>query len=237
MRPLTQTYLLAWMQVGRHGFAQPQRQVFTMKVVAHHYLSGIAIQMCVGDVLVPPPISVKEPSGILFHTKLQEIHQSFPISCGIITQVPSWKMRFLLDDLPIIFPYDFIYPEQYAYMRDLKRALDNQGHCLLEMPSGTGKTITLLSLIVAYQQVLLPPSLSLFPLSPPSRAGLGGFICSLINYRFGVEEIKELAACAIGDHPTNSPFLPPSITPKRGNWFIVREQCLKSKRRWLNCKS
>lgn len=25
-----------------------------------------------------------------------------------------------------------------------------QGHCLLEMPSGTGKTITLLSLIVAY---------------------------------------------------------------------------------------
>jgi Rad3-related DNA helicase len=27
-----------------------------------------------------------------------------------------------------------------------------KGHCLLEMPSGTGKTICLLSLIVAYQQ-------------------------------------------------------------------------------------
>ncbi|KAI8801402.1 hypothetical protein BJ742DRAFT_763294 [Cladochytrium replicatum] len=60
-------------------------------------------------------------------------------------------MRFVLDGLPIYFPYDYIYPEQYAYMRDLKRALDAKGHCLLEMPSGTGKTITLLSLIVAYQ--------------------------------------------------------------------------------------
>ncbi|KAI9104517.1 hypothetical protein DFS34DRAFT_603467 [Phlyctochytrium arcticum] len=61
-------------------------------------------------------------------------------------------MRFELDGLPILFPYDYIYPEQYAYMRDLKRTLDAQGHCLLEMPSGTGKTVSLLSLIVAYQQ-------------------------------------------------------------------------------------
>ncbi|KAJ3256386.1 DNA-dependent ATPase of the nucleotide excision repair factor 4 complex [Boothiomyces macroporosus] len=36
-------------------------------------------------------------------------------------------------------------------MRDIKRTLDAQGHSLLEMPSGTGKTISLLSLIVAYQ--------------------------------------------------------------------------------------
>ncbi|KAJ3190371.1 hypothetical protein HDU85_000667 [Gaertneriomyces sp. JEL0708] len=36
-------------------------------------------------------------------------------------------------------------------MKDIKRALDAQGHCLLEMPSGTGKTVSLLSLIVAYQ--------------------------------------------------------------------------------------
>ncbi|EDN93739.1 hypothetical protein SS1G_09606 [Sclerotinia sclerotiorum 1980 UF-70] len=32
------------------------------------------------------------------------------------------------------------------------RTLDAGGHCVLEMPSGTGKTISLLSLIVAYQQ-------------------------------------------------------------------------------------
>ena len=31
--------------------------------------------------------------------------------------------------------------------------LPTQGHCALEMPSGTGKTVSLLSLIVAYQRV------------------------------------------------------------------------------------
>ncbi|KAK9687690.1 Helicase C-terminal domain [Popillia japonica] len=59
-------------------------------------------------------------------------------------------MRLNVDGLFVYFPYDYIYPEQYAYMRELKRALDAKGHCLLEMPSGTGKTTTLLSLIVAY---------------------------------------------------------------------------------------
>ncbi|KAL2914057.1 TFIIH/NER complex ATP-dependent 5'-3' DNA helicase subunit [Polyrhizophydium stewartii] len=61
-------------------------------------------------------------------------------------------MKFEVDGLPVLFPYEYIYPEQYAYMLDIKRTLDAQGHCLLEMPSGTGKTISLLSLIVAYQQ-------------------------------------------------------------------------------------
>ncbi|KAF8476201.1 hypothetical protein BDZ91DRAFT_711160 [Kalaharituber pfeilii] len=37
-------------------------------------------------------------------------------------------------------------------MTDLKRTLDAGGHCVLEMPSGTGKTVSLLSLIIAYQQ-------------------------------------------------------------------------------------
>ncbi|KAK3386926.1 hypothetical protein B0H63DRAFT_412055 [Podospora didyma] len=61
-------------------------------------------------------------------------------------------MEFNIDDLPILFPYPRIYPEQYAYMVDLKKTLDATGNAVLEMPSGTGKTITLLSLIVAYQQ-------------------------------------------------------------------------------------
>ncbi|KAI0030821.1 DNA repair helicase [Vararia minispora EC-137] len=61
-------------------------------------------------------------------------------------------MKFFIDELPVIFPYDRIYPEQYAYMCDLKRTLDATGHCVLEMPSGTGKTVSLLSLIVSYQQ-------------------------------------------------------------------------------------
>ncbi|XP_056641987.1 general transcription and DNA repair factor IIH helicase subunit XPD [Diorhabda carinulata] len=59
-------------------------------------------------------------------------------------------MRLSVDGLIVYFPYDYIYPEQYAYMSELKKALDAKGHCLLEMPSGTGKTVTLLSLVVAY---------------------------------------------------------------------------------------
>merc|ERR1719289_362096 len=35
-------------------------------------------------------------------------------------------------------------------MLELKKGLDAQGHVLLEMPSGTGKTVSLLALIVAY---------------------------------------------------------------------------------------
>ncbi|GAA5958606.1 hypothetical protein JCM3765_006693 [Sporobolomyces pararoseus] len=60
-------------------------------------------------------------------------------------------MRFFIDSMEFIFPYDKMYPEQYAYVCDLKRSLDSKGHCVLEMPSGTGKTVSLLSLIVAYQ--------------------------------------------------------------------------------------
>ncbi|KAL6748525.1 hypothetical protein V8C86DRAFT_1139607 [Haematococcus lacustris] len=60
-------------------------------------------------------------------------------------------MKFRLEGLTVYFPYEYIYPEQYRYMLELKRALDARGHCLLEMPTGTGKTITLLSLVTSYQ--------------------------------------------------------------------------------------
>ena len=36
-------------------------------------------------------------------------------------------------------------------MRSIKQALDAEGHALLEMPTGTGKTVCLLSLITSYQ--------------------------------------------------------------------------------------
>lgn len=61
-------------------------------------------------------------------------------------------MRLNVDGLLVYFPYDYIYPEQFSYMLELKKGLDAQGHILLEMPSGTGKTISLLALIVAYLQ-------------------------------------------------------------------------------------
>lgn len=65
-------------------------------------------------------------------------------------------MKFYIDELPVIFPYPTVYPEQYEYMTSLKTTLDGEGHAILEMPTGTGKTISLLSLIVSYIQVKMP---------------------------------------------------------------------------------
>ena len=60
-------------------------------------------------------------------------------------------MKFELDGLTVFWPYDAVYPEQLDYMRELKRSLDAKGGCLLESPTGTGKTCSLLSLITSYQ--------------------------------------------------------------------------------------
>lgn len=64
----------------------------------------------------------------------------------------SAAMKLNVDGLLVYFPYDYIYPEQFSYMLELKRTLDAKGHGVLEMPSGTGKTVSLLALIVAYQR-------------------------------------------------------------------------------------
>ena len=65
-------------------------------------------------------------------------------------------MKFYIDDLPVIFPFETVYPEQYQYMKELKATLDGEGHAILEMPTGTGKTISLLSLIISYIQEKMP---------------------------------------------------------------------------------
>ncbi|KAI9159256.1 TFIIH/NER complex ATP-dependent 5'-3' DNA helicase subunit [Blastocladiella emersonii ATCC 22665] len=62
-------------------------------------------------------------------------------------------MKLDINGLDVLFPYDYIYPEQYKYMCDLKESIDREGPCVLEMPSGTGKTVSLLSLIVSYIMV------------------------------------------------------------------------------------
>eukprot|EP00917_Polyrhabdina_sp_WS-2016_P025658 GHVP01055207.1.p1 GENE.GHVP01055207.1~~GHVP01055207.1.p1 ORF type:complete len:839 (+),score=130.82 GHVP01055207.1:868-3384(+) len=60
--------------------------------------------------------------------------------------------RFWIEDVEVFFPYDNVYPEQLEYMSLLKATLDAKGHCVLEMPTGTGKTVALLSLITSYAQ-------------------------------------------------------------------------------------
>ena len=59
-------------------------------------------------------------------------------------------MLFYIGEVPVVFPHGYVYPEQLEYMKALKEGLDKKGHLLLEMPSGTGKTITLLSFVIAY---------------------------------------------------------------------------------------
>ena len=46
-------------------------------------------------------------------------------------------MKFQLDEVTVYFPYEYIYPEQFRYMQELKRALDCKDHCLLEVCSCT----------------------------------------------------------------------------------------------------
>ena len=59
-------------------------------------------------------------------------------------------MRIIIDDLGVIFPYTLVFNEQVEYMTHLKRTLDSTGHAILEMPTGTGKTISLLALLTSY---------------------------------------------------------------------------------------
>ena len=58
----------------------------------------------------------------------------------------------VIDGLRVPFPFDTIYPEQISYMLQLKRAIDAKGQGLLEMPTGTGKTVSVFSMICAYQR-------------------------------------------------------------------------------------
>lgn len=52
----------------------------------------------------------------------------------------------------VIYRYESIYPEQYEYMQQLKLVLETteqKGHALLEMPTGTGKTVCIFALYLA----------------------------------------------------------------------------------------
>ncbi|XP_954558.1 rad3-like DNA helicase-related, putative [Theileria annulata] len=60
-------------------------------------------------------------------------------------------VRFWIEGIEVYFPYPKIYPEQIAYMKSLKNVLDSKGHAVLEMPTGTGKTVALFSFVSSYQ--------------------------------------------------------------------------------------
>ena len=43
-------------------------------------------------------------------------------------------MIFNLEGLTVYFPYEYVYPEQYKYMLELKHGLDAKGHGCLGCP-------------------------------------------------------------------------------------------------------
>ena len=52
--------------------------------------------------------------------------------------------------------YPSIYPEQYEYMKELKSVMETRsekGHALLEMPTGTGKTMCILAVYMSLRDV------------------------------------------------------------------------------------
>ncbi|KAI5192792.1 DNA excision repair protein ERCC-2 [Nematocida sp. AWRm77] len=60
-------------------------------------------------------------------------------------------MILKLGDLEVFFPKEKIYPEQMQYIKELFEVVQGKGHCLIEMPTGTGKTIAILSFLLSYQ--------------------------------------------------------------------------------------
>ncbi|OAG29363.1 DNA excision repair protein ERCC-2 [Nematocida sp. ERTm5] len=60
-------------------------------------------------------------------------------------------MIIKMGNIEVFFPKNKIYPEQMQYIKELHEVVQAKGHCLIEMPTGTGKTIVLLSFLVSYQ--------------------------------------------------------------------------------------
>ena len=47
--------------------------------------------------------------------------QSMQVSAAFVAY---FERRLTVDGMPVLFPYEYIYPEQYSYMLELKRTLD-----------------------------------------------------------------------------------------------------------------
>ncbi|XP_068033852.1 LOW QUALITY PROTEIN: general transcription and DNA repair factor IIH helicase subunit XPD [Anomalospiza imberbis] len=113
-------------------------------------------------------------------------------------------MKLNVDGLLVLFPYEFIYPEQFSYMLELKRTLDAKGHGVLEMPSGTGKTVSLLALIVAYQRA--------HPLDVSKLIYCSRTVPEIEKV---VEELRKLLGCYERDLGEPLPFLALALSSRK----------------------
>ncbi len=63
----------------------------------------------------------------------------------------SFRQPIDIEGVPVLFPYE-AYPSQIKYMQCVIRALDSSKNALLESPTGTGKTLSLLCSALAWQK-------------------------------------------------------------------------------------
>ena len=56
---------------------------------------------------------------------------------------------FMVNDLEVCFPFS-PYPDQIKYISSVVNALDKRQNCLIESPTGTGKTLCLLTACLAW---------------------------------------------------------------------------------------
>ena len=68
-------------------------------------------------------------------------------------------MKIAVDNLDIYFPYKEVHDEQLTYMKFLKEVLDNKSQGIIEMPTGTGKTVSMFALVCSYR-IKFPEKLS-----------------------------------------------------------------------------
>ena len=101
--------------------------------------------------------------------------------------------RFKLGDLTVSFPYEAVYPEQYEYMKEMATLLNTDGHAILEMPTGTGKTVCLLSLILSFIKQKKPS----FKLIYCTR--------TIVEMEKTLEELKFVQKTREQDFPASSP--------------------------------
>ncbi|EGZ18797.1 hypothetical protein PHYSODRAFT_354695 [Phytophthora sojae] len=146
-------------------------------------------------------------------------------------------MKVDIDGLEVLFPYERMYSEQLQYMRELKRALDAQGHCMLEMPTGTGKTVSLLALVLAYKH------------AHPTAGKLVYCTRTVPEMAKCVEEIKKLAQYRTAHYGADKAQLTAVCLSSRRNMCVhprvmahadgedVDGQCRKMTASWVRARA
>uniref|UniRef100_A0A1X7V2E7 Regulator of telomere elongation helicase 1 homolog n=1 Tax=Amphimedon queenslandica TaxID=400682 RepID=A0A1X7V2E7_AMPQE len=79
----------------------------------------------------------------------------------------------VIENVPVSFPFT-PYPCQIEYMEKVIKALQNNTNAILESPTGTGKTLSLLCATLSWRQQLPAPVISEWDLQSDSKGPLGG---------------------------------------------------------------